>query len=127
MKKLLKPASLLFNVLCLLVFFLAGTFFAGWIEAGKNQGLAGGAIVFGWGILFAGIAFIVSLILTYHLIHRKIVIGNWVLLTCLLMGYGITHYRFVQRDKLQKEEAIPDLEKPISPQETTKPIELDFP
>lgn len=127
MKKVFKPASLLFSFLCLIVFFLAGMFFAGWIEAGKNQGLAGGAIVLGWGVLFATIGFIVSFFLTYHLIHRNVVVGNWVLLAFLLLGYGITHYRFVQRNKLQKEEVMPELEKPASQKKTTKPVELNSP
>lgn len=115
MKKLLKPASLLFNILCLLVFFLTGVFFAGWIEAGKNQGLAAGAIVLGWGVLFAGLAFIVSFFLTYHLVHKKIVIGNWVLLGCLLLGYGITYYRYQQRQEIREEESGPYREKPTVP------------
>ncbi|MEX2512538.1 MAG: hypothetical protein WD398_06510 [Cyclobacteriaceae bacterium] len=115
MKKLLKPASLLFNLLCLAVFFLIGMYFAGWMEAGKNQGLAGGAIVFGWGVIFAMTAFVASFFLTYHLIHKRIVIGNWALFACLLLGYGITHYRFVQREKLQEEKNRPYMEKPNSP------------
>lgn len=122
MKKLFKPASLLFNVLCLLVFFLAGVFFAGWIEAGKNQGLAAAAIVLGWGVLFGVLALIVSLFLTYHLYHRKIVMGNWVLLGCLLLGYGITHYRYVQRKKLKEEKNIPYPENPAAPTQTPEPI-----
>jgi len=115
MKKLIKPASLLFNLLCFLVFFLLGLFFAGWIEAGKNQGLAAGAVVLGWGIMFAGVAFIVSFFLTYHLIHRKIVVGNWALLTCLLLAYGITHYRYVQREKLKEQKDLPYRNKPTIP------------
>lgn len=115
MKKLLKPASLLFNLLSLLVFFLVGVYIAGWIGAGKNQGLAAGAIVLGWGVLFAGLAFVVSFFLTYHLVHKKIVIGNWVFLGCLLLGYGITHYRYQQRQEIREEESGPYRDKPTVP------------
>lgn len=115
MKKLLKPASLLFNLLCLLVFFLAGMFYAGWIGAGKNQGLAGGAIALGWGVIFAVVAFIFSFFLTYHLLHRRIVMGNWALLGFLLLGYGTTYYRYVQREKFKEEKDLPYREKPAVP------------
>lgn len=120
MKKLFKPASLLFNFLCLLVFFIVGMYFAGWIEAGKNQGLAGGAIVVGWGVLFAGIAFVASFFLTYHVRHSRIVAGNGVLFVVLLLGYGITHYRFMQRNELQEEKNRPFKESPTTPAKTTE-------
>ena len=98
-------------------------YFAGWIEAGKHQGLAGGAIVLGWGALFAMIAFILSFFLTSRVIHRRIVAVNWVLFVLLLVGYGITHYRFIQRDKLQEERNKPYNKKiptePIKPAEPT--------
>ncbi|WP_339716195.1 hypothetical protein [uncultured Kriegella sp.] len=127
MKKLLKPASLLFNLLSLLVFFIIGMYFAGWMEAGKNQGLAGGAIVFGWGVLFGGIAFVASFFATYRLPHGKIKTGNWVLFVILLLGYGITHYRFMQRDKLQKERNKPyNKETPTKPAPTSEPTAMLF-
>ncbi|MBD3630594.1 hypothetical protein [Cyclobacterium sp.] len=110
MKKLFKPASLLFSLLSLVVFFLIGMLYAGWIDAGKGQGLAGGAIVLGWGLIFALIAFIASFFLTYRLIHKKIIVLNWVLFALLLATYGITHYRYVQREKLQEEKDIPIME-----------------
>tara|TARA_R110000850_G_scaffold150497_1_gene273193 strand:- start:91835 stop:92827 length:993 start_codon:yes stop_codon:yes gene_type:complete len=119
MKKILKPASLLFNVLTLLVFFLLGLFYAGLTGAGKNQGLAGGAIVLGWGVLFGGIAFITSFFITYKVEHKKIVIGNWVLFILLLIGYGITHYRFLQKQKLRETKEPPAKERPVSPTHTT--------
>ncbi|MGA8855104.1 MAG: hypothetical protein WB492_13095 [Christiangramia sp.] len=125
MKKVFKPASLLFNVLCLLVFFILGMYYAGWIEAGKHQGLAGGAIVLGWGALFAVIAFISSFFLTSRVIHRRIVAANWVLFVLLLVGYGITHYRFIQRDKLQKERNKPYNKKiPTEPTKTVEPTAM---
>lgn len=127
MKKLLKPASLLFNLLSLLVFFIVGMYVAGWMEAGENQGLAGGAIVLGWGVLFGVIAFIASFFATYHLAHKKIIVGNWVLFVILLLGYGITHYRFMQRDKLQQERNKPYNKKaPTEPTPTSEPTAMLF-
>lgn len=121
MKKLFKPACLLFSLLSLVVFFLIGMFYAGWIDAGKGQGLAGGAIVLGWGVVFALVAFVASFFITYHLVHKKIIVLNWVLFALLLAGYGISHYRYVQRQKLQEEDDFPYKEKPNAPTKMTDP------
>lgn len=115
MKKKFRPASLLFNFLTLLVFFILGLLYAGLIDAGKNQGLAGGAIVFWWGVLFAGVAFIISFFVTHKVKHKKIVIGNWILFLVLLTGYGIFHYRYVQRQKLKEKENQPYEKQPVTP------------
>lgn len=103
MKKLIKPASLLFYLLSFLVFFVVGMYVAGAVGAGKNQGLAGGAIVLGWGILFAGIAFLLSIVAAYKIPHKTIVTANWVLFVLLALGYGITHYRYATRKKKDKD------------------------
>ncbi|MEO0572360.1 MAG: hypothetical protein AAF039_11700 [Bacteroidota bacterium] len=79
MKKLLKPACLLFNILALVLFFFLGLLYAGWIEAGKNQGLAGGAIVLGYGVLFAIVALFVSFFVTYRLRHKYVIRANVIL------------------------------------------------
>ncbi|NHE56917.1 MFS transporter [Cyclobacterium plantarum] len=124
MKKLFKPASLLFSLLSLVVFFLIGMLYAGWIDAGKGQGLAGGAIVLGWGVIFALIAFVVSFFLTYRIVHKKIIVLNWVLFALLLAGYGIIHYNYVQREKSKEKNDIPPMEKPNAPSKTTDPASM---
>lgn len=103
MKKLLKPACIGFYILMLLSFFVLGLFFAGAIEAGKHQGLAGGAIVLGYGVLFGGIAFVASFFIAYYLNVKIIKIINWVLLVLLLTTWSIKFYEFRQRDKLREE------------------------
>jgi len=45
MKTIRKPARIAFYLLILLPFFALGSYFAQYIEAGKGQKLAGGAIV----------------------------------------------------------------------------------
>ena len=124
MKKIVKPVSLLFSFLSLLVFFIIGMYLAGLIEAGKNQGLAGGAIVLGWGVLFAGVALVLSFFITYRVEHKTILRANWMLFVLLLIGYGITHYRFAQRDKQQKERNEPYQEKSTTPTPTAEPKAL---
>ncbi len=124
MKKLLKPASILFYLLCLPVFFIIGVYFAGLIDAGEGQGLAGGAIVLGWGVLFAGIAFIASFFVVYHIPHKKVILMNWILFILLLIGYGITHYRFKMREKKDKEPI--DSKKVTSPAATKTMAMLNY-
>ncbi len=113
MKKIVKPASLLFSVLSLLMFFIIGMYFAGLIEAGKNQGLAGGAIVLGWGVIFAGIAFVLSFLVTSKLCTSKHCTGKLDSVCFTASWLWDTHYRFVQRDKLQKERK-PTLSKKVN-------------
>ena len=60
MKKLLHPSCIVMYLLALPVFFLFGLLLAGYLGAGKGQGLAAGAIVLGYGVLAAGIAIIVA-------------------------------------------------------------------
>jgi len=107
MKKLLKPARIGFYFLMLLAFFIVGLFFADLIDAGKNQGLAGGAIVFGWGVLFSGIAFIASFFVAYYLEVKKIIILNWLLFAFIVIAVGYKYYQFQERDARQKERNEP--------------------
>ncbi|MGB1309404.1 MAG: hypothetical protein ACPG6B_10870 [Oceanihabitans sp.] len=99
MNKGFKPASIAFYVLMFIVFFFIGIYVAKFMDAGKNQMLAGGAIVLGWGVLFAGIALIASIFIAYYLQLKKIIKLNWALLILLLILYGITHYNYLERKK----------------------------
>ncbi len=104
MKKLLKPANIAFYFLMLLVFFAIGLYVAGLLGAGKNQGLAGGAIVLGYGVVFGIIAFISSFFIAYQIKHKLIIRFNWILLLLLVLAYGITHYRYLERQNKQKQQ-----------------------
>lgn len=117
MKKLLKPACLLFNLLVLLSFFVMGLLFAGWIDAGKGQMLAAGAIVLSYGVLFGGIAFIGSFFMTYYFRHRTIVIGNIILSVFLLVCFGYFRYRF----KKKQQERVPQQQ--VEPKQPTAPVD----
>lgn len=70
-KQLFRLSALIFDLLATLNFFVLGLFFAKWIEAGKNQGLAGGAIVMGYGVLFAAIGLVLALAIGYRL-NKKV-------------------------------------------------------
>jgi len=123
MKRFLKPARIAFYFLMLVSFFIAGLYFAGIIDVGKGQGLAGGAIVLGYGVMFGFLALIASFFIAHFTPHRVIVYANIVLLAVILVSYGITHYRYVQREKVkeQNEQFKPV---PTTPTPQTEPIGL---
>ena len=123
---MLRPACLLFNILCLTVFFILGMYYAGWIDAGKNQGLAGGAIVLGWGVLFAGIALLLSFFITYKVSNTTIVKGNWVLLALLVIASSHTYFRFQKRDKLQQQMPHAKEKPSMTPTDTKPPSEIAY-
>ena len=66
MNKLIKPASLLLYLLVILVFFMVGMTIAGVSGVADGQGLAGGAILFFYGVITAIIAFILSLFIAHN-------------------------------------------------------------
>lgn len=122
MKKLLKPSSIGFYILMLLVCFILGLYFAGDIDAGKNQGLAGGAIVVGYGVLFAGVGFIASFFIAYYVATKLLVKINVFLLILLLAAIGYKYFEFQQRDKLQKEESEKFDPPSTTPTSQTEPL-----
>lgn len=121
MKNFFKPARLGFYFLMLVAFFIIGLYFAGLIDAGKGQGLAGGAIVLGYGIMFGVIACIASFFIAHYAPHKFIVYANIVLLAVVLIAYGITHYRYIQRQNA-KEESEQFKPAPNKPTQQTEPI-----
>ena len=124
MKKLFKPANIAFYILMLLSCFIIGLYVAGAIGAGKNQGLAGGAIVVGYGVLFGGVGFIASFFITYSANLKTIIKINWILLLIVVTSFGYTYYKFSQRDKKQKEENEKFKPEPTKPSEETQPLGL---
>lgn len=99
MKKLIKPASLVFYLLIVLVFFFVGMYVAKLVGAGKNQMLAGGAIVLFYGIASAGIAFILAIPLVYRVEHTTIVRINKILGILFFLLIFYTTYKLVTRTK----------------------------
>jgi len=114
MKKLFKPASLLFYFLMVIVFFFIGLFFAKLVGAGKNQMLAGGAIVLFYGLVFAGIAFTLALFVAYGVKHNTLIKFNKVLGVLFFVLACIIAYKVITREK--KEDPVKDY-----PKKTTEP------
>ena len=126
MKTIFKPARIAFYVLMLLCFFVLGLYVASWMDAGKGQGLAGGAIVLGYGVLFAVIAFVASFFIAHVIPHTIIKISNWVLFALLLLISGLKYAEYQERDKLQDERNAPYQKENTTPTEVTEPISFLF-
>lgn len=93
MDKLFKLASILMYMLTLLLFFIVGMTIAGVTGVAKNQGLAGGAIVFFYGIITAIIAFIVALFVAFKTTPETILKINKILGVLLLLALCGIGYR----------------------------------
>lgn len=104
MKKLFKPACLLFNILMLITFFFVGITYASIIEAGKGQMLASGAIVLGYALVSATVAFIVSFFITYRLKHKLIVNLNIVLALLIIAFFAYYSYQHKADQELKNKE-----------------------
>ena len=95
MKKLVKPACLLLYFLSILVFFFVGASGAGFLGLAEGQGLAGGAIIFMYGVFTAVLAFISALILSYNASIPNIIKANKILGIVLLFFGAFLTYRIL--------------------------------
>jgi hypothetical protein len=113
-----KPYSFLMYLLAIIAFFFLGIVYAGITEAGKGQMLAGGAIVFGYGVVGAFLGLCLS-ILTAIKAKRHVIIKINGLLTLIIVAsfaYFYINYQKRQREKLKNEP--PTKQQPITPKPT---------
>lgn len=127
MKKLFKPASLLFYLFMILVFFLAGVYYAGITGAAEGQGLAGGAIVLGYGVITAFFALLVSFVIAYYTPREVIVRINQVLGIIFLIFVAITAYRIMMREGSQNTSEPTSQQTPKSSAPTAVAPPVDMP
>jgi hypothetical protein len=99
MNKSAKPASLLLYLLAFIDFFLAGGFYVQLTGEADGQGLAAGATVFEYAILFAVAAFIASFFLVRYANRRSIILVNWVLLLLFIIELGIITYQVKNKEE----------------------------
>lgn len=98
-----KPYSFLMYFLAIIAFFFLGLVYAGITEAGKGQMLAGGAIVFGYGVMGALIGLILSLIAAFRA-NRSLIIKLNIILTLIIVTsftYFYINYQKRQQEKLK--------------------------
>ena len=115
---MLKLYSLLLYPLTLIAFFFVGISYAGLVEAGKNQGLAGGAIVFGYGIMAAVIGLVIALFVAYKTNRKTIFWLNIILTVGIVVFYVFYHIKFLERQKVKALEKQ-NIEQPTQPTEPT--------
>jgi mannose/fructose/N-acetylgalactosamine-specific phosphotransferase system component IID len=103
-KQMIKPYSLLLYLLAFLFFFFIGLSYAGLIEAGKGQMLAGGAIVLGYGVMGAFIGFCISLAVAYKADRKWIIRLNAIMAVGLVAFWAFYAIRFQQRKEEREQQ-----------------------
>ena len=116
---MIKPYSFLLYFLALLCFFFIGVSYAGFVDAGKNQGLAGGAIVLGYGVMSASIGLIASLFLASKTSRKTIFTTNIILALSILAFWAYYHLKYLERKKTKALEK----QKQEQPKTPTKPVD----
>lgn len=104
--QMFKAYSFLMYFLAIIAFFFLGLIYAGITEAGKGQMLAGGAIVFGYGVIGGFIGLCLALVLGYNL-KRHLIIKINVLLT-LIIAASFTYFtiKYQKRQKIKEQQKI---------------------
>lgn len=97
MNKFIRPASLLLYLMMFVDFFFVGAFVAGFIGATNGQGLAAGAIVLGYGILFAAIAQVAAFFIVQFVGRKQVKLVNGSLLIALVVFILVFIYRFIYK------------------------------
>jgi len=126
MKKALKPYSFLFYFLSIFVFFILGGLFSNFLGVAKNQGLAGGAIVFFYALMAALGALVLAIIIAGRVKAKIIIVSNFVLFSVLAFLLLLGYLRFLEKEKNetppQKREMVP---KPTVPVQSIRHIVFD--
>lgn len=115
--KMLKPYSWLCYLLVPILCFFIGLSVAGMVDAGKGQGLAGGAIVVGYGVIAAALGLITALFLAGNLSRKALIRLNGIVALCIVLFYGYYHMRYKAREKerTQEEQLREPQHRPTSP------------
>lgn len=111
--KLLKLYSFLLYILAIITFFFIGISIAGIFDAGKNQGLAGGAIVLGYAVTGSVIGLILSLLVASKT-SRKVIFRLNIILVLSILGF-IAYYQIRYQNR---QEAKMKEQQKIKPQST---------
>lgn len=102
--KLLKLYSFLHYILAIIAFFFIGISIAGILDAGKNQGLAGGAIVLAYAVIGSITGLIMSLFVV-NKTNRKIIFRLNIILALSILGFiAFYQIRYQNRQKAKMKE-----------------------
>ncbi len=118
-KQMIKPYSFLLYFLAFVASFFGGVSYAGWIEAAKDQMLAAGAIVLGYGVMGAIIGLFAALIIAYGAGRTVIIRLNMILPLIIIAFVAYYAIKFKRKQKAkQEQDRIEQQKKPIP----TKPV-----
>ena len=115
---------ILFVLLGLPVTLSIGMAFAGLSGAAANQGLAGGAIVFGYGVIFAAVGLVLSLLFIRRIPASSLRIINIGLLVAIV---GIAVFAWFRIEAKQKAKAEEDIEMQAVPMHLKTEQQVDGP
>ena len=118
MKAYFKPSSILFYLLSALLFFLLGTVLAGIAGAGKGQGLAGGAIVLGYGVMAGCFALIAAIVTVGFVKESRVRSFNKILAAIFVLLIIFIIYRFQTRQTARNQAKPSQFEKTAYPAAT---------
>lgn len=113
MKIFFRPSNILFYFLSSVMFFFLGMIFAGITNAGKDQGLAAGAIVFGYGVIAGFVTFLSSIVAARILKEQYIVLINKIFAVVIILLLTFFVYRFLTHKAAADESQGVKLEKKI--------------
>ncbi|MFD1614305.1 hypothetical protein ACFR98_04305 [Gelatiniphilus marinus] len=92
--------------LAIIAFFFLGLVYAGITEAAKGQMLAGGAIVFGYGVIGAFIGLCLAIIFAYNLKRHLIIKINVLLVLIIAASVAYFTIKYQQRQKEKEQHKI---------------------
>ena len=114
-----KPYSLLMYFLAIIAFFFLGLVYAGITEAAKGQMLAGGAIVFFYGVIGAFIGLCLSLFIAFHAKRHIIIRLNGILVFIIVASITYFYFNYQKRQLERLENEPPKKEQPLTPKPTS--------
>ena len=98
--------SILFYVLFFMVVFFLGILIAGFVDAGKGQMLAGGAIVLSYGVSGAILGLITAFLvaLLYKPKAQSVILVNKIMVALLLCLWLFFYLKYKKREASKKEQ-----------------------
>jgi len=101
-----KPYSYLMYFLVVIASFFIGVTYAGIVEAGKGQMLAGGAIVFGYGVIAAFIGLVLSIFIAIKASRSFIIKFNVFLFITIASFFAYYTIKYQNRQKEKAKEKL---------------------
>jgi uncharacterized protein YacL len=105
--------------LAIITFFFGGLIYAGITEAGKGQMLAGGAIVFGYGVVGAFIGLCISIFTALKAQRLLIIKINGILALIVVASLSYLTLKYQKRQREKSEHEPPKTEAPTTQKQTT--------